>query len=117
MTAMHFLVLLAVGVIHSALLWLTTLGLKRFGLAGSQLKWAPLVMAVPSSCIGFPFAVVLVTGIRPTTPTEWAITLVIGAGLGLPAALGAELAYQLAWKTVPRLVNVLIGRLGDGNSE
>jgi hypothetical protein len=110
----HLSILLAIGALHSASLWIVTLGFKRLGMGPRKLTWAPFLMALPSGCLGFPFALVLVTGIRPLLPIEWAVTAVVGVGMSIPAAFGAEVAYRIATKLIPRVVDRLLGRLGGG---
>ena len=106
----HLTILFAIGMVHSALLWLITLGFKRNGLEGKALSWVPLILGVPSSGLGFPFAFVAVTSIRPENLAEWGVMVALGLFFGLPAAFGAEVTYRLAWRTMPRVVNALIGR-------
>ena len=105
----HLTLFLAIGALHSASLWLVTLGAKRLGAPSLALKWMPLLIGVPTAYLGFPVAVELVMGLRLT---EWE-SLALGACLGVPAAIGAEAVYQVAWKTIPRVVEALLGRLGD----
>lgn len=105
----HLTLFLALGALHSASLWLVTTGAQRLGAPGSVLKWMPLLIGVPTAYLGFPVAVELVMGLRLT---EWE-SLALGACLGVPAAIGAEAVYQVAWKTIPRVVEALLGRLSD----
>jgi len=105
----HLTLFLALGALHSASLWLVTLGAKRLGAPSLALKWMPLLIGVPTAYLGFPVAVGLVMGLRLT---EWE-SLALGACLGVPAAIGAEAVYQIAWKTIPRVVEALLGRLGN----
>ena len=109
MTFTQLALFLALGALHSASLWLVTTGAQRLGAPGSALKWMPLLIGVPTAYLGFPVAVELVMGLRLT---EWE-SLALGACLGVPAAIGAEAVYQIAWKTIPRVVEALLGRLGD----
>ena len=111
MTFTQLALFLALGALHSASLWLVTLGAKRLGAPSLALKWMPLLIGVPTAYLGFPVAVELVMGLRLT---EWE-SLALGACLGVPAAIGAEAVYQLAWKTIPRVVEALLGRLTNDN--
>jgi hypothetical protein len=107
MTFTQLALFLAIGALHSASLWLVTTGAQRFGVPGSVLKWMPLLLGIPTAYLAFPVAVELVMGLRLT---EWE-SLALGACLGVPAAIGAEAVYQIAWKTIPRVVEALLGRL------
>jgi hypothetical protein len=42
------------------------------------------------------------------------VTAVVGVGMSIPAAFGAEVAYRIATKLIPRVVDRLLGRLGGG---
>jgi len=106
-TFTHLALLLSIGAFHSASLWLVTLGAKRLGAPSIALKWMPLLIGVPTAYLAFPLAVELVMGLRLT---EWE-SLALGGCLGVPAAIGAEAVYQVAWKTIPRVVEALLGRL------
>ena len=104
----QFAILLAVGAVHSASLWLVTLGAKRFGVPARILRVTPLVLGVVSAYLAFPLALRMVAGVELAGVDE----RVLGALLGVPAAAGAEAVYRLAWSTIPRVVDALIGRLG-----
>lgn len=110
MTFTHLALLLSIGAIHSALLWLVTLGAKRLGAPSVALQWLPLLLGVPTAYLGFPLAVELVMGVQVAT---WQ-NLALGGCLGVPAAIGSEAVYRVAWRTMPRVVDALLGRLGNG---
>jgi len=109
MTFTHLTLLLSIGAFHSASLWLVTLGAKRLGAPSGLIQWLPLLLGVPTAYLGFPLAVELVMGIELT---DWH-NLALGGCLGVPAAIGSEAVYRLAWKTMPRVVDALLGRLGN----
>ena len=106
MTIDQLIILLAVGVLHSASLWLVTLMAKRLGLPSRALRYVPLVVGVPSAWLGFSLALQLVMGAEHHTD--------IGALLGIPAAAGAEACYRLVARYVPQLAERLLGQSGGG---
>ena len=101
----HILILIVIGVVHSALLWIVTLGAKRMGAPGPVLQWMPLVLGVISAFFLFPLALFLVTGVEIHSWEQ----LVVGAFLGFPAALGAESAYRISWAVMPKLIERILG--------
>jgi hypothetical protein len=108
MTFTHLAILLAIGALHSASLWLVTLGAKRV-VPASVVPWIPICAGVPTAYLAFPLALRIVTGVELTDVND----LTLCALLGIPAAVGAEAVYRIASSLVPRIADKLIGRLGD----
>ena len=107
----QFAILLAVGAVHSASLWLVTLGAKRFGVPARILRVTPLVLGVVSAYLAFPLALRVVSGVELHGYEE----RLLGAMVGVPAAAGAEAIYRLARSMVPRIVDALVSRLGSSD--
>lgn len=110
MTWTSLSILLAIGALHSASLWLVTLFAKRLGAPANVLRITPLVLGIVSAYLAFPLALRAVAGVELVGIEE----RLLGALVGVPAAAGAEAVYRLAWSTVPRVVDALLGRLGHG---
>ena len=110
MTWTHLSILLAIGALHSASLWLVTLGAKRVGVPAKILRVTPLVLGVVSAYLAFPLALRVVSGVELHGYEE----RLLGAMVGVPAAAGAEAIYRLARSTIPRVIDALLGRLGNG---
>lgn len=107
----QILVLLALGALHSASLWAITLGINS-GLkgAGHHLRdWTvrsiPVLFGIPSAHYGFPLALHISGGeftqIHPVTSIV----------LGLAAAAGSEGMYRAAKSILPRLADILLGKV------
>lgn len=110
MTFTHLLLLLAIGVTHSASLWLVTLGAKKAGAPSIALQWLPMLLGVPSAYLVFPLAIRLVMGVELAGIEE----RLIGASLGLPAAVGAEAMYLTLRSVWPKITEAVLARIhGD----
>jgi len=110
MTWTSLTILLAIGALHSASLWLVTLGAKRIGAPSALLQWMPMALGIPSAYLVFPLALRLVTGVELAGIEE----RLIGASLGLPAAVGAEAMYVTIKTVGPRIADALLARIhGD----
>jgi len=109
MTWTSLTILLALGALHSASLWLVTLGAKKAGAPRVLLQWLPLVLGIPSAYLAFPIALRIVTGSGLVGVEE----RLLGACIGLPAAIGAEAVYRLMRGLVPKIADKLLGRI-DG---
>lgn len=107
MTWTNLTILIALGIIHSASLWLVTLGAKKLGAPSVLLEWLPIALGLPTAYLAFPLALRIVMGVQLIGPEE----RLLGASLGLPAAVGAEAMY-VAIKTIgPRIAEALLARI------
>jgi len=107
----QILILLALGALHSASLWAITLGInKGIKSAGRDLKdWTvrsiPVLFGIPSAHYGFPLALHISGG--EFTQIHPVMSIV----LGLAAAAGSEGMYRAANGILPRLVDILLGKV------
>lgn len=101
------LILLAIGAIHSALLWTVIDWTKSAGLKGRfAIRAFSIAIGAVSAFVAFPFALRIVAGIELVGLEERSI----GAMLGIPAAIGAEGMYRMIDRSLGEIVAAAIER-------
>jgi len=104
-------ILLGIGVMHSASLWLVTLSFNATARSADRhppnwlLRTIPAMLGIPSAHYGFPLALHL-SGV-----TAYESHPVVSVGLGLVAAAGAEGTYRAAQQILPRLTDRLLDKV------
>lgn len=109
----NFGILLAIGALHSASLWLITLAAKRSGANGLLLRLMPLLLGVPSAYLAFPLAMRVVAGVELAGVED----KLLSAAMGLPAAAGAEAVYRVVASVLPKITDAIVGRINGGGAE